>query len=125
MKFHNDKPIYQQIGNYIRNDILKEKIKSGERMPSIREMAVDLEVNPNTVNRAYADLQAEEIIFNKRGIGYFINDRAKEMIMQEEKKEFLEKKLPTIFDKMILLNINFNDLQKYYEDYMLAKGGKK
>ena len=125
MKFQNDKPIYQQIGIYIRNDILKNNIKSGERMPSIREMAVDLEVNPNTVNRAYADLQSEEIIYNKRGIGYFINDKAKEMIMQEEKKEFLEKKLPSIFDKMMLLNINFNDLQKYYEDYINAKGGQK
>lgn len=88
MIFSNNKPIYQQIGCYIRNDILKEKIKSGGRMPSIREMAVDLEVNPNTVNRAYADLQSDEIIYNKRGIGYFINEKAKELIMQEEKKIF-------------------------------------
>ncbi|NPE28310.1 GntR family transcriptional regulator [Methanococcoides sp. SA1] len=124
MKFQNSKPIYQQIGAYIRSDILKENIKSGERMPSIREMAVDLEVNPNTVNRAYADLQTEEIIYNKRGIGYFINEKAKELIMQEEKKEFLEKKLPSIFDQMILLNISFTDLQKYYEEHK-TKGGQK
>ncbi|MBN2282031.1 MAG: GntR family transcriptional regulator [Candidatus Marinimicrobia bacterium] len=124
MKFHNNKPIYQQIGTVIRNDIIKEKIKSGDRMPSIREMAIELEVNPNTVNRAYADLQAEEIIFNKRGIGYFIHEKAKESIMEEEKKEFIEKKLPAIFDQMILLNINFEDLQKYYDEYK-AKGGKK
>lgn len=124
MKFRNDRPIYQQIGTYIRNDILKENIKSGERMPAIREMAVDLEVNPNTVNRAYADLQNQDIIYNKRGIGYFISETAKEQIMNEEKKEFLEKKLPQIFDKMILLNINFTDLQKYYEVYK-SQGGQK
>ncbi len=124
MKFKNDQPIYQQIGTYIRNDILRENIKSGDRMPSIREMAVDMEVNPNTVNRAYADLQSEDIIYNKRGIGYFINDKAKELIMKEEKKAFLEKKLPQIFDKMILLNIDFNDLKKYYEDYR-SKGGQQ
>ena len=124
MKFQNSKPIYQQIGAYIRSDILKENIKNGERMPSIREMAIDLEVNPNTVNRAYADLQSEEIIYNKRGIGYFINEKAKELIMQEEKKEFLEKKLPSIFDQMVLLNISFTDLQKYYDEYK-TNGGQK
>ncbi|SRR6056297_2090809 len=124
MKFKNDQPIYQQIGMYIRNDILRENIQSGDRMPSIREMAVDMEVNPNTVNRAYADLQSQDIIHNKRGIGYFINDKAKELIMQEEKKAFLEKKLPQIFGKMILLNIDFNDLKKYYEDYK-SKGGQQ
>ncbi len=124
MKFQNTKPIYQQIGSYIINDILKENIKSGDRMPSIREMAIDLEVNPNTVNRAYADLQSQEIIYNKRGIGYFINEKAKELIMQDEKKDFLEKNLPSFFDKMILLKINFNDLQKYYEEYV-SKGDQK
>ncbi len=124
MKFNNNNPIYLQISNYIRNDILKEKIKPGDRMPSIREMAVDLEVNPNTVNRAYSDLQDQEIIFNKRGIGYFIKNNAKDMIMKEEKKNFLDKQLPDFFNKMVLLNINFSDLEKYYNDYVI-KGGQK
>ncbi|MCF7885235.1 MAG: GntR family transcriptional regulator [Candidatus Marinimicrobia bacterium] len=117
MKFKNDRPIYIQIEKFIRENILKGKWGSDDRVPSIRELAVDMEVNPNTVMRAYSELQDQDIIYNKRGIGYFINENARKKVMQQSKKNFLQKQLPQVFNQMELLNINFNELEEYYREY--------
>ena len=107
MKFRNDSPIYIQIEEYVRENILKGKWRQEDRVPSIRDLAVEMEVNPNTVMRAYSDLQDHDIIYNKRGIGYFIEMDAKKRVLEKEKEKFLEKQLPRLFAKMNLLNINF------------------
>ncbi|HMA61417.1 MAG TPA: GntR family transcriptional regulator [bacterium] len=118
MKFRNDKPIYVQIEEYIRENILNEKLKSDERVPSIRELAVDMEVNPNTVMRAYSELQDQNIIYNKRGIGYFIDPKAKSKVLQQEKDKFLGKQLPQVFKKMELLDINLQELETLYQKHV-------
>jgi DNA-binding transcriptional regulator YhcF (GntR family) len=117
MKFKTDKPIYIQIGEFIRENILKQKWTGEDRVPSIREMAVEMEVNPNTVMRAYSELQDQGIIYNKRGIGYFIEDKARKTVLEQERNKFLQKQLPRVFNKMELLNINFKELKEYYREY--------
>jgi len=117
MKFRTDKPIYVQIGEFIRENILKQKWTGEDRVPSIREMAVEMEVNPNTVMRAYSELQDQGIIYNKRGIGYFIEDHARKAVLAQERNKFLQKQLPQVFNKMELLNINFKELKEYYREY--------
>lgn len=117
MKFKTDKPIYVQIGEFIRENILKQKWTGEDRVPSIREMAVEMEVNPNTVMRAYSELQDQGIIYNKRGIGYFIEDKARKTVLDQEREKFLQKQLPRVFNKMELLNINFKELKEYYREY--------
>ncbi|MEX1302542.1 MAG: GntR family transcriptional regulator, partial [Desulfotignum sp.] len=72
MEFQKKDAIYLQIADLMCERILLEDWQENNRIPSVREMAVDLEVNPNTVMRAYAFLQQQGIIFNKRGIGYFV-----------------------------------------------------
>lgn len=74
MKFERDIPIYIQIMDYIKSDILKGNLKPNDKLISIRSMSEFLNVNPNTVNRAYHNLLLGNIIYTKRGIGYFIND---------------------------------------------------
>lgn len=118
MKFRSDKPIYVQIEEYIRENILNEKLESDERVPSIREMAVDMEVNPNTVMRAYSELQDQAIIYNKRGIGYFIDSEAKSKVLQQEKNKFMEKQLPQVFKKMELLDISLQEIESLYQKYV-------
>src|SRR6056297_3102506 len=119
MKFRNDSPIYIQIEEYVRENILKGKWRQEDRVPSIRDLAVEMEVNPNTVMRAYSDLQDHDIIYNKRGIGYFIEMDAKKRVLEKEKEKFLEKQLTRLFAKMNLLNINFKDLKEHYREYEL------
>lgn len=110
MKFYSNKAIYLQIADFICENILLENWKAEERIPSVREFAVNIEVNPNTVMRTYAYLQEQDIIFNKRGIGYFISEDAREKTLELKKDEFINHDLPEFIKKMKLLNINPNDI---------------
>ena len=76
MEFRENQPIYMQIADYFCNNILSTEWKQDEKIPSVREVAVIMEVNPNTAMRAYTYLQEKEIIYNKRGIGYFVAPEA-------------------------------------------------
>jgi Predicted transcriptional regulators len=76
MNFNTEKPIYLQIVDVIADRILSGELKGGDRIPSVREYGADIGVNPNTMMRSYEKLTADGIIYNKRGIGYFVADDA-------------------------------------------------
>ena len=118
MDFKDTQAIYLQIYDFICDQILLKRLKEGERIPSVREMGVNLEVNPNTVMRTYDLLEDNGIIFNKRGVGFFVEGNAINKIISYQKKEFLEQQLPAIFRKMQLLNISMEELEKEYENYL-------
>jgi DNA-binding transcriptional regulator YhcF (GntR family) len=118
MEFNDAQAIYLQIAYYISEHILLCQWKEGERLPSVREMGTGLEVNPNTVMRAYDFLQSNEIIYNKRGIGYFVAENAKEKILNYRRKRFLEKELPILFKNIQLLNIDVEEVKKRYDDFI-------
>jgi len=106
MKFNKPKAIYMQIADYICENILATELKGGDRIQSVREMAAQVEVNPNTVARTFSYLQEKEIIFNKRGVGYSF-ERTKAI----KKEAFLKHYVPEVFKMMELLGISFKDLQ--------------
>ena len=118
MEFRGEQPIYQQIGDILCEDILRGVYKDGDKIPSIRELAVSMEVNPNTVLRTYNYLQDQEIIRNQRGIGYFISDGARELTMTIKKDDFIKRELPYIFKTMQLLSLDIEDLKEYYTEYI-------
>jgi len=118
MEFKETQAIYLQIGDYICEQILPGRWKEGERIPSVRELGVSLEVNPNTVMRTYDFLQGREIIFNKRGIGYFVSDDARHKILRYRKKQFLEQDLPPVFKNMSLLGMTFEEIENEYQKYL-------
>lgn len=118
MHFSNHQAIYLQIADRICDSILEGMWLADDRIPSVREMAVQIEVNPNTVARAYNHLQSQGIIFNKRGIGYFIAEKAHDIVLQEKSALFLETELPRIFREMLLLNIRMEEIQTHYERYV-------
>lgn len=117
MKFSGTKPIYLQISDHIKLMIEKKKWLPGERIPSIRELAVQIEVNPNTVSKTYSELQTEGIIFNKRGLGYFVSDTANHSIKEKGLDDFHKNDLPFIFDQMIRYGMNLKDLEPLFNQH--------
>lgn len=115
MEFKKGRTIYEQIGDIVRENILTDKWKHGDKILSVRELAAQIEVNPNTVMRSYSLLQEKGILFNKRGIGFFVSDKAKDIIHALDKEIFIKEELPHIFKKMKLLNIQFNELKTLYD----------
>jgi len=115
MNFKNQKAIYMQIADHVIENILAQNINGGDRMQSVREMAESVQVNPNTVMRSYSYLQDEGLIFNKRGIGYFIAEDALNRTQNMKKTNFIQNALPEFFRQMDLLGIDFDELQKLYK----------
>lgn len=114
MDFNQHKPIYLQIVEQIEDKILSGALKADERIDSVREMATALGVNPNTVMRSYEFLERGEVIYNKRGVGFFISTEAREKIKFSRKKNFLENEIPTLFAKMNLLEVDIKEVVNLY-----------
>lgn len=110
MTFNNDKAIYIQIAERLSDEILADQYHEDERIPSVREYAVLLEVNTNTAVKAYELLAAEGVIYNKRGLGYFVSPGAKEQIQKTRKREFMKERLPEMARQMSLLGISLDEV---------------
>jgi DNA-binding transcriptional regulator YhcF (GntR family) len=111
MDFKDTKAIYLQIADFVCEQILLKRWKETDRILSVRELGVMLEVNPNTVLRAYDFLQNKEIILNKRGIGYFAADDAITQVKRYKKHQFIETDLPELMKTMQLLDMDFKELE--------------
>lgn len=118
MEFRDNKAIYLQIAEYVCEHILLGKWQADQKIPSVREMAVELEVNPNTVMRTYELLQNKNIINNKRGIGFFIADDAIANVKNYRKAQFMDDELPSVFRNIYLLSIGFDELQLRYNSFV-------
>lgn len=116
MEFHELKPIYKQIIDTIHERILTGQWEEEKRVPSVRELAVELGVNPNTVMRAYEYLQRYNIIQNSRGIGNFVCANARKRIMEMRKTEFIENQLPDIFKQIDILEIPWEQINELYQN---------
>lgn len=112
MDFNQNKPIYLQIADSICEKILSGEYLPDERILSVRELGISLGVNPNTIARVYEHLQGMEIIYNKRGIGYFVAPDAPEKVLQSHREEFLRNELPVVVKKMKLLGIPLEELER-------------
>lgn len=116
MEFSEPRSIYLQIADQLRDRILQGEWQSGERIPSIRELAVELGVNPNTVTRSYQALSDWGIVANQRGRGYFVSDRAAERALTAMKEEFVRDELPKVIRAMQMLGIGIDELAEYLAD---------
>ena len=118
MEFDSNRPIYLQIADFVCDRVLRKEWAAGGRIPSVRELGADLQVNPNTVMRTYDYLQGEDIIFNKRGIGYFVAEDAFQNIVKLNRTEFFSHQLPMVFNTMKALGISFEEIKSQYETFM-------
>lgn len=121
MDFRDTQVIYLQIADYVCEKVLLSQWPPGARIPSVRDLGVELEVNPNTVIRTYEFLQQKRIIFNKRGIGYFAADDAATHIKAYRRDQFFETELPVFFRTMYLLNIDLTEIEQRYDAFVKAE----
>ena len=121
MQFRETVSIYLQIADYICEKILLKEWKVDERVPSVRDLAMQLEVNPNTAMRTYEFLQQQNIIYNQRGIGYFVAADAIKNATQYRKTEFMENELPVLFRNMYMLGLDVEELKPRFEKYKKQK----
>ncbi len=119
--FKKNTSIYLQIAESICDKILLKEYLEEEKIPSIRDMAVKLEVNPNTVQRSYEWLQQNEIIFTKRGLGYFVSEKATNKVMEIKRNQFVEHVLPNVFKNMELLQIDIHQFEERFANYLKNK----
>ncbi len=113
MDFSNNKSIFLQIADSISEKIIDGTYPPGSRIPSVREMASALGVNPNTIMRAFTELQSANIIENKRGIGYFVTGEARELILAGKRKEFFGMLLPELIRKADQIGISVTELNQH------------
>ena len=121
MQFRETASIYLQIADYICEKILLKEWKVDERVPSVRDLAMQLEENLNTVMRTYEFLQQQNIVYNQRGIGYFVGTDAIKNATQYRKTEFMENELPALFRNMYMLGMDVEELKPRFEKYKKQK----
>ncbi len=113
--FSQDRPIYLQICDRLCDEILSGSYTDDNRIPSVREYATLLQVNTNTAVKAYEQLSRDGIIYQRRGMGYYVTAGAAERIMKQRREELLHGRLQKIFYDMQLLNVSFDDVASAYE----------
>lgn len=120
MDFRDKQAIYLQIADYVSEQILLGRWAADEKIPSVRDLATELEVNPNTVMRTYDFLGQQGVIANKRGIGYFPAAEAQDRIKTYRREQFLANDLPVLFRNMYLLGIELPEIDTRYEQFLAA-----
>ena len=115
MQFENGRSIFLQIADTITEKVVSGEFPAGGKIPSVRELAAEMGVNPNTIMRTYSELQAMNIIENQRGIGYFVHPEAQKIIIKDKKQEFFTKVLPEFLKQAALLGITADELKKHLD----------
>ncbi|MCK4608103.1 MAG: GntR family transcriptional regulator [Gammaproteobacteria bacterium] len=111
MEFRQQRAIYLQIADYVCEKVLQKEWLVQNKIPSVRELAVELEVNPNTIVRTYGYLESQDVIVKQRGIGYFVVEDGYDKVLQLKKMRFLQQEMPLFIKTMRLLNIDFDELR--------------
>lgn len=118
MQFNDNQPIWLQIYDYVCRAVVSGKWPEAERVPSVRELAAVLQVNPNTIMRAYEKLESDALVVNRRGIGFFVAEGARAQTLGVLRHEFLSEQLPALFRRMKELGVEMNTLQECYQTYL-------
>ncbi|WP_321438712.1 GntR family transcriptional regulator [uncultured Bacteroides sp.] len=117
MNFKENKAIYLQIADRICDEIIFGQYAEEERIPSVREYASMVEVNANTTMRSFDYLQSQDVIYNKRGIGYFVSSGAKMLILSLRRKHFLEEDIDWFFHQIYTLDIPMEEIANMYFEF--------
>lgn len=123
MTFKEGQPIYVQIAERLCDEVLSGTYGAGQRVPSVREYSVLLEVNVNTTVKAYDYLAQRGVIYNRRGMGYYVADDAATRIRDERRCAFVGEELPELFRRMALLGISPDEVLDYWKKWSAGRPG--
>ena len=118
MEFKATTTIYEQIAGMIEDNILAGELTPGDRLQSVRALASEVQVNPNTVQRTYQTLQDAGVIANQRGIGYFVAEGARKQLLSERRRRFETEVLPEQFRQLALLGFTPEEISTLYQSYL-------
>ena len=113
MDFKKQRSIYQQIADQLCDRIAAGEWKPDERIVSVRDLATELQVNVNTVMRSFERLQWQEIIYTRRGMGYYVAPDGPSKVAALQRQQFLEEVVPALRQRMRQLGITVKDLEQY------------
>ena len=122
MEFKASTTIYEQIAGMLEDNILSGELPEGDRLPSVRALASDVQVNPNTVQRTFQRLQDAEIVTQQRGIGYFVAEGARKRILRARRRLFETEVLPEQFRQLSLLGFEPEEIETLYRSYLAEHG---
>jgi len=117
-EFREKKAIFVQMADRLCDEIVAGRYDADGRIPSVREYAVLLEVNTNTAMKTYELLAREGIIYNRRGMGYYVSPEARQKILERRLQEFTDDTLPELFRRMRQLGIGIDDVERAWKKYL-------
>ena len=118
MNFKEGLTIYAQMAERLSDEILQGKYAADEKIPGVRVYSALLELNVNTAIKAYDLLSSRGIIYNRRGLGYFVSPNAREIILQARREEFMQDVLPDFLRRMHQLGVSIETVEAAYRDYL-------
>jgi len=121
MEFTDNEAIYLQIASYVGEQVLRQQWPPDQKIPSVRELAAELQVNPNTVMRTYELLQSQGVVYNRRGLGLFVAPAGAAQVRAHRRERFLQQELPVFFNTISLLDISLAELAQRYEAFKTAQ----
>jgi len=116
--FDNERPIYIQLVEIIRTQIISGKLQKGERLLSVRELALTMKVNPNTMQKALVELENEGLVYTERTNGKFVTEN--EELIEKVKRELAKEKVQKYLDDMKNIGITYEEAKSYLQEL----GGK-
>jgi GntR family transcriptional regulator len=108
----DDQPIYRQLKDKVVAAIMEGSLREGEALPSVRNVAVDLQINPITASKAYQELVMDGLVEKKRGLGMFVVDGARDRLMEVERDRFIKEEWPRVLETIRRLGLNAEELLK-------------
>ncbi len=118
MNFKDNKAIYLQIADRIGDDVLSGKLAADAKIPSVREMAAQIEVNANTVARTYEFLQQSGIIYTKRGLGYYVAPDARDTIVRMRREQLMQGEMDYFLGQLKAVGITPTELAQFYQEFL-------
>ncbi len=115
-KFDEKSPIYAQIAKYIKLQIISHAIKSGEQLPTVRDFAEEAGVNPNTMQRAFTELEHEGMVYSQRTAGRYVTEDTD--LIAQKRQEVAQAELQTFVSNMLKIGLNREDILPALEHYL-------
>jgi DNA-binding transcriptional regulator YhcF (GntR family) len=119
-KFHSSKPIYEQIGELMIKRMIRGELAPGDKLPSVRELAIEVSVNPNTVSRTYRELEMMNAVESRRGQGTFVTED--ETVIAALRKDMKTEILSNFTEEMLEMGYTTAEIQEGLNRFLAEKG---